>query len=96
MEVFVATKDYVKEREDMLSFSEGDKFRIASKADSKWWRAYAVKNGDYGYVPSDLLEVGRKTLVVSLEGGRVCVCVCVCVGKLCSIVCNLITLIHES
>ena len=93
MEVFVATKDYVKEREDMLSFSEGDKFRIASKADSKWWRAYAVKSGDYGYVPSDLLEVGRKTLVVSL-GGRERECVCV--RKLCSIVCNLITLIHES
>ena len=61
MEVFVATKDYVKEREDMLSFSEGDKFRIASKADSKWWSAYAVKSGDYGYVPSHLLEVGRRT-----------------------------------
>ena len=57
MEVFVAKADFVKEREDMLSFKEGDKFRVASKADSKWWRVYAVKSGDCGYVPSDHLEV---------------------------------------
>lgn len=57
MEVFKALYDYEKEREDILSFKEGDLFRIASKADSRWWAAYAVSNGDYGYVPSQYLEV---------------------------------------
>ena len=58
MEVFVAKFDYEKEREDLLSFREGDKFRIASKADKKWWAAYSVETGDYGYVPSSYMEVG--------------------------------------
>lgn len=56
MEVFVAKRDYEKEREDYLSFKEGDKFQVASKADKKLWAVYA-ENGDYGYVPSDYLEV---------------------------------------
>ena len=59
MEVFVAKFDYEKERED-LSFKEGDMFRIASKADKKWWAAYSVNRpGEYGYVPSSYLEVNR-------------------------------------
>lgn len=57
MEVYVAKRDYEKEREDFLSFKEGDKFRIASKADKKWWAAYSVETGDYGYIPSEYLEV---------------------------------------
>ena len=57
MEVYFAKFDYEKERDDILSFKEGDKFRIASKADSRWWAAYALSNGDYGYVPSSYLEV---------------------------------------
>ena len=57
MEVFVAKFDYEKEREDLLSFKEGEKFHIASKADKKWWAAYSVETGDYGYVPSSYMEV---------------------------------------
>lgn len=57
MEVFVAKFDYEKEREDILSFKEGDMFRIVSKADKKWWAAYALTSGEYGYVPSIYLEV---------------------------------------
>ena len=57
MEVYKAVYDYEKEREDILSFKEGDLFRIASKADRRWWAAYAVSSGDYGYVPSQYLEV---------------------------------------
>lgn len=57
MEVFIAKFDYEKEREDLLSFKEGEKFRIASKADKKWWAAYSVETGDYGYVPSSYMEV---------------------------------------
>ena len=57
MEVFIAKFDYEKEREDLLSFKEGEKFRIASKADKKWWSAYSVLTGDYGYVPSSYMEV---------------------------------------
>lgn len=56
MEVFIARFDYQKEREDLLSFKEGEKFRIASKADKKWWAAYS-ETGDYGYIPSSYMEV---------------------------------------
>lgn len=62
MEVFVAKRNYEKEREDFLSFKEGDKFRIASKVDRKWWAAYSVETGDYGYIPSEYLEVYMHTL----------------------------------
>ena len=57
MEVYIAKFDYEKEREDILSFKEGDKFNIASKADKRWWAAYALVSGEYGYVPSLYLEV---------------------------------------
>lgn len=57
MEVYIAIYDYEKEREDILSFKEGDKFQIASKADRKWWAAYAIDSEEYGYVPSRYLEV---------------------------------------
>lgn len=57
MEVFVAKFDYEKEREDLLSFKVGEKFRIASKTDKKWWAAYSVESGDYGYVPSSYMQV---------------------------------------
>ena len=67
MEVFIAKFDYTKEREDILSFKEGDMFRIASKADSRWWAAYDIKTGDYGYVPSQYLEVGLTLSVYILK-----------------------------
>ena len=60
--MFVAKFDYEKEREDLLSFKEGEKFRIASKADKKWWAAYSVETGDYGYVPSSYMEVGYREI----------------------------------
>ena len=63
MEVYKAMYDYEKEREDILSFKEGDLFRIASKADKRWWAAYAVTSGDYGYVPSQYLEVRNDTSI---------------------------------
>lgn len=60
MEVYLAMYDYEKEREDILSFKEGDKFWIVSKADKRWWAAYAMTadgdRGDYGYVPSSYLQ----------------------------------------
>ncbi len=60
MEVYVANYDYEKEREDLLSFKEGDKFWIISKTDKRWWAAYAItsggERGDYGYVPSSYLQ----------------------------------------
>lgn len=59
MEQYVGKSDYEKTREDALSFKAGDRFHVASKTDSKWWSVYAVSTGDRGYVPSDLLEVGR-------------------------------------
>ena len=55
----MAKRDYEKERGDSLGFKEGAKFRIASKADKNWWAVYSVETGDYGYVPSDHLEVSR-------------------------------------
>lgn len=63
MEVFIAKFDYEKEREDLLSFKEGEKFRIASKADSRWWAAYSVETGDYGYVPSSYMEVSETSII---------------------------------
>ena len=60
MEVYSAKYDYDKERDDILSFKEGDTFRIASKADKKWWAAYSVETGEYGYVPSCYMEVLRR------------------------------------
>ena len=57
MEVYHAVYDYEKEREDILSFKKGELFRIESKADSRWWAAYAVGSGEHGYVPSRYLEV---------------------------------------
>ena len=59
MEQYVGKSDYEKTREDALSFKAGDRFHVASKADAKWWSVYAVSTGDRGYVPSELLEVGR-------------------------------------
>lgn len=58
-EVFIAKFDYTKEREDVLSFKEGDIFKIVCKGHSKWWAAIDVKTEDYGYVPSQYLEVSR-------------------------------------
>lgn len=60
MEVFIAKFDYEKEREDILSFKKGDKFQIASKADKRWWAAYAIDSEEYGYVPSRYLEVSMR------------------------------------
>ena len=57
MEVYRAKHDYEKEREDILSFRQGDTFHVASKADKKWWAAYSQKTGEYGYVPSSYMEV---------------------------------------
>ena len=65
MEVYVAVFDYEKEREDILSFKKGDKFQIASKADKKWWAAYAIESEEYGYVPSRYLEVSLKLAIAS-------------------------------
>ena len=53
----MAKFDYEKERDDILSFKEGERFRIASKAGKKWWAAYSVGTGEYGYVPSAYMEV---------------------------------------
>ena len=61
MEIYVAVYDYEKEREDVLSFKKGDKFEIASKADNKWWAAYAVETREYGYIPSKYVEVSFET-----------------------------------
>ena len=66
MEVYFAKYDYEKEREDILSFREGDRFQIASKADKKWWAAYALGSGEYGYVPSVYLEVSLSNLLFFL------------------------------
>lgn len=53
----MAKFDYEKERDDILSFKEGERFRIASKAGKKWWAAYSVSTGEYGYVPSAYMEL---------------------------------------
>lgn len=79
MEVFVAKFDYEKEREDLLSFKEGDMFRIASKADKKWWAAYSVNRpGEYGYVPSSYLEVNwlmvDSSRLIALDRFYTCTC----------------------
>ncbi len=65
MEVYTAKFDYDKEREDILSFKKGDMFQITSKADKKWWAAYAVESKEYGYIPSKYVEV---SLVVYSRG----------------------------
>ena len=65
MEVYFAKYDYEKEREDILSFREGDRFQIASKADKKWWAAYALGSGEYGYVPSVYLEVSLSCFFIA-------------------------------
>ena len=57
MEVYVAVLDYQKDRVDALSFKKGDKFRIASKQDLKWWYVHSVEAEDHGYIPSKFLEV---------------------------------------
>ena len=82
MEVFVAKFDYEKEREDLLSFKEGEKFRIASKADKKWWAAYCVETGNYGYVPSSYMEVSRMDwgLSVASEENKTVMTSNVCMG----------------
>lgn len=85
MEVFVAKFDYDKEREDILSFKQGDKFQIASKADKRWWAAYAIDSQEYGYVPSRYLEVsieaGRCKLVSSLWFTSHLCCWLLCLGR---------------
>ncbi len=62
----MALFDYEKEREDVLSFKKGDKFEIASKADKKWWAAYAQGTREYGYVPSKYVEVSSSGRFVTI------------------------------
>ena len=57
MEVFEAKFDYKKQRKDVLSFKQGDKFYIIDKPNDEWWSARKVDDDTYGYVPSIYLEV---------------------------------------
>ena len=64
MEVYEAKYDYVRERDDVLSFTKGEKFHITSKTNEKWWAAKKVSDNSHGYVPSVYLQVGSCLVVV--------------------------------
>ncbi|XP_071960748.1 uncharacterized protein [Antedon mediterranea] len=53
---FKAKFDYVKERDDVLSFKKGDLFEITNKVDERWWAARAESDNSIGYVPALYLE----------------------------------------
>ncbi len=63
MEVYEAKFDYVKERDDVLSFTKGEKFHITSKTNEKWWAAKKVVDNSHGYVPSVYLQPCQQKVI---------------------------------
>lgn len=56
-ELWVAQHDYKKERDDVLSFRKGDRFKVKSKTSVEWWAVKCVDTNDVGYVPATYLQV---------------------------------------
>ena len=56
-EIWVARHDYVKERDDVLSFHKGDRFKVMSKSNDQWWAVKNLATYDVGYAPATYLEV---------------------------------------
>ncbi|XP_071804699.1 uncharacterized protein [Asterias amurensis] len=63
MEVYEAKYDYVRERDDVLSFTKGEKFQITSKTNEKWWAAKKVSDNSHGYVPSVYLQPCQEKVI---------------------------------
>ncbi|XP_033648041.1 intersectin-1-like isoform X6 [Asterias rubens] len=63
MEVYEAKYDYVRERDDVLSFTKGEKFHITSKTNEKWWAAKKVSDNSHGYVPSVYLQPCQEKVI---------------------------------
>ena len=55
--IYTAAHDYEKEREDVLSFSKGDQFRVMQATDERWWAVKSLRTQEVGYVPSSYLTV---------------------------------------
>ncbi|XP_062520514.1 protein FAM107B-like [Corticium candelabrum] len=56
-EIWVARHDYVKERDDVLSFHKGDRFKVMSKSNDQWWAVKNLATYDVGYAPATYLEL---------------------------------------
>ncbi|XP_038049360.1 NCK-interacting protein with SH3 domain-like isoform X6 [Patiria miniata] len=72
MEVYEARYDYKKERDDLLSFTKGEKFYITDKTNDKWWKAKKLDDHTYGYVPSTYLKLSAERVIGRIipEGRR--------------------------
>eukprot|EP00118_Oscarella_pearsei_P003436 m.14296 g.14296 ORF g.14296 m.14296 type:complete len:224 (+) comp25671_c0_seq1:66-737(+) len=55
-EIYAAIHDYTKERDDVLSFSRGDTFKLMEKADDRWWAVKNLRTEAVGYVPASYLS----------------------------------------
>ncbi|XP_022096060.1 MAP7 domain-containing protein 1-like isoform X4 [Acanthaster planci] len=66
MEVYEAKYDYVKERDDVLSFTKGEKFYITNKTNDKWWAAKKIDDNTIGYVPSIYLKPSTERIIRKL------------------------------
>ena len=56
-ELWIARHDYSKERDDVLSFDKGTRFKVMSRSNAEWWAVKNVDTQEVGYVPSSYLEV---------------------------------------
>jgi hypothetical protein len=56
-ELWIARHDYSKEKEDVLSFDKGARFKVMSKSNAEWWAVKNVDTDEVGYVPASYLEV---------------------------------------
>ncbi|XP_065845416.1 uncharacterized protein [Oscarella lobularis] len=65
--IYTAAHDYEKEREDVLSFSKGDQFRVMQATDERWWAVKSLRTQEVGYVPSSYLTPSRDAIAKRLE-----------------------------
>jgi hypothetical protein len=61
-ELWIARHDYSKEKEDVLSFDKGARFKVMSKSNAEWWAVKNVDTDEVGYVPASYLEAVEQTI----------------------------------
>ncbi|GAB5590619.1 hypothetical protein Unana1_05519 [Umbelopsis nana] len=67
-ELCKAHHSYEAQREDELSFGEGEVVRITNNADPEWWEVEKVEGGEKGWVPSNFFD--KVQSAPNTEGGK--------------------------
>lgn len=66
LELCKAHHSYEAQREDELSFAEGEVVRITNNADPEWWEVEKVEGGEKGWVPSNVMYTMNEALFTTL------------------------------